>query len=98
MIPETLEAFRESLEASAPPREWPSPLKALWHDARGNWVDAHNIAQDLATPMGSWIHGHLHRREGDAWNAAHWYRRAGKPYPQNTLEEEHRLLVLANLE
>jgi len=97
MIPKTLESFRESLKNPAPPEGWPAPLKALWHDAQGQWEASHNIAQDLDTPMGSWIHGHLHRREGDSWNAGYWYRQAGKPYPQHSLEKELWILVRANL-
>ena len=45
---------------------------------KGNWEKAHNIAQDIETNDGSWIHAYLHRVEGDLGNAAYWYRRAGK--------------------
>ena len=56
-----------------------SGLRALWEDARGNWNEAHSIVQDLHDPTGSWIHAHLHRKEGDLGNAGYWYRKAGQP-------------------
>jgi len=97
VIPKSLEAFRESLKAQNPPGEWPAPLRSLWYIALGDWEASHDIAQDLDTQMGNWIHAHLHRREGDRWNAGYWYDRAGKEYPKNSLEEELEVLVRANL-
>jgi len=97
VIPQSLGAFKESLKAQNPPREWPAALRSLWYIALGDWEASHAIAQDLETQMGSWIHAHLHRREGDRWNAGYWYNRAGKEYPQYSLEEELEILVRANL-
>ena len=37
---------------------------------------------------GSWIHAHLHREEGDEWNAGYWYQQANKTHSQLSLEEE----------
>ncbi len=37
---------------------------------------SHPIAQALETPVGSYWHGILHRREGDFWNSKYWLRRA----------------------
>lgn len=54
-------------------------VKALWFTKKGRWEDAHDIAQDIETKLGSWIHAHLHLIEGDQWNAGYWYSRAGKP-------------------
>lgn len=74
--------FRLSVERdSAPPADWPGALRALWHDARGDWDAAHTCAQDDAGPAGAWVHAYLHRKEGDAANAGYWYRRAGRPPP-----------------
>jgi hypothetical protein len=53
--------------------------ESLWHAKHGNWEDAHNIAQDIHTPLGSWIHALLHLIEGDPWNADYWFAKAGKP-------------------
>jgi hypothetical protein len=72
-------------------------LQSLWHDAHGDWHKAHNIAQDIETPAGAWVHAYLHRKEGDIWNADYWYRRAGKTRPEGTLEEEWEQLVRAFL-
>lgn len=52
---------------------------ALWHTKKGNWDEAHSIAQDIHTSMGSWIHALLHVIEGDQWNADYWFSKAGKP-------------------
>jgi hypothetical protein len=53
--------------------------KALWHAKKGNWDEAHNIAQEIHTPTGSWIHALLHMIEGDMGNAGYWFHKAGKP-------------------
>jgi hypothetical protein len=75
----------------------PALLHALWHEAHGDWERAHHIAQDIETPDGAWVHAYLHRKEGDAFNAAYWYRRAGKPVCTSTLEDEWSALVTAFL-
>jgi hypothetical protein len=75
----TFAAFSESLTATAPPASLSSELKALWYCKNQQWEAAHDIAQDIPTPMGSWIHALLHLIEGDAGNAAYWFHRAGKP-------------------
>jgi hypothetical protein len=36
----------------------------------------------------TWVHAYLHRKEGDAGNAAYWYRRARKPVCRASLDEE----------
>lgn len=62
-----------------PPPELSEELRSLWHAKAGNWDAAHDIAQDIHTPMGSWIHALLHLLEGDTGNAGYWFRKAGKP-------------------
>lgn len=77
-----------------PPQGISAPLLALWYDAKGDWERAHDIAQDLGSKEGDWIHAYLHRKEGDEGNAAYWYRRAGKPFPVGvSLQEEWEQLV-----
>lgn len=93
MVPENFEAFNKTLNNTSPNEDWSLALQALWYDAKGNWQASHNIAQDLHTQMGSWIHAYLHRKEGDEWNAGYWYRQAGKPFPKHSLEEELQELV-----
>jgi hypothetical protein len=84
----TFDAFKASVAEATPPAGLTESLLALWHDARGNWADAHTVAQDIDEAEGAWIHAYLHRKEGDLGNAAYWYRRAGKPVANDPLDEE----------
>lgn len=93
MTPKTYQAFQETLDELNPHNSWPKPLQALWWDAKGDWESSHTIAQDIHSVMGSWVHAYLHRKEGDEWNAKYWYGRAGKPFPDYSLEEELKVLV-----
>jgi hypothetical protein len=93
-----LAAFERSLAATAPPANLPPLPKALWHERKGDWHLAHEIAQDIDTPEAAWVHAYLHRREGDQSNAAYWYRQAGKPVHRGDLDEEWRAIVSALLE
>jgi hypothetical protein len=63
-------------------------LQALWFDATGNWEKAHQLAQENHSPLGSWIHAYLHRKEGDLSNARYWYHKAGRYLPDLSLETE----------
>lgn len=97
MIPKNYEEFQESLKGQSPPDNWSLPLQALWYDAKGDWESSHDIAQDIHSPMGSWIHAYLHRKEGDRWNAQYWYNNADRPFPDYSLSDELRVLVENNL-
>lgn len=96
-MPKTFQEFKTTLKQNQPSEEWSAPLKSLWFDAKGDWEASHDIAQDLHSQMGGWIHAYLHRKEGDEWNAGYWYRKAEKPFPEYSLEEELKVLVEANL-
>lgn len=93
----TLAEFKASLSQSDPPEDLSTLLQALWYEGKDNWEQAHNIAQDISSAEGSWIHAYLHRKEGDQGNAAYWYSRAGKPVPRLTLEQEWEQIVSALL-
>lgn len=42
---------------------------------------SHGISQAIDTPLGSWWHAIMHRREGDYWNSHYWLDRAcGHPF------------------
>jgi hypothetical protein len=41
------------------------------------WTEAHETAQDIATPEGSYWHAIVHRQEPDAWNSAYWFGQTG---------------------
>jgi hypothetical protein len=90
-------SFEESLTAAAPPAGLPRALEALWHERRGNWDRAHQIAQEIAGPDGAWVHAYLHRREGDQSNAEYWYGQASKPAARDSLDDEWRAIVSALL-
>lgn len=94
MIPNHYKEFEETLTESHPPSIWPEGLKALWFDAKGDWEASHDIAQEMHSSLGSWIHAYLHRKEGDRFNAGYWYGKAQRHYPSNTLEEELKEIVL----
>jgi hypothetical protein len=89
----TINEFKDSLSSHQPPAKISGLLLALWYDGKGEWEAAHNIAQDIHTHEGSWIHAYLHRKEGDEGNAGYWYRRAGKSIPSSSLYEEWVELV-----
>ena len=88
-----LEEFRASLTNEEPPAGLTAPMAALWWDARGDWKRAHGLVDELETPEGMSVHAYLHRKEGEAWNADYWYRRAGRKFHRETLEEEWEALV-----
>jgi hypothetical protein len=88
-----LAEFEASLRRTSPPADVRGALAALWHERRGDWDRAHEIAQDIAGADGSWVHAYLHRREGDQSNAAYWYRQAGKPVARGSLDDEWRAIV-----
>lgn len=89
----TFESFTDTLKENNPPADLSAYLQVLWYDAKANWERAHNIAQDIDDNTGSLLHAYLHRKEGDHSNAAYWYRKAGRPMPAASLNEEWQLLV-----
>lgn len=91
----TFAEFEKTLSDKVPPTGASPSVAALWHLARGDWDRAHRIVQDDSSATAAWVHAHLHRVEGDAWNAGYWYGRAGRPHSRLGLEEERRELVAA---
>jgi hypothetical protein len=73
--------------------EFRGVLLALWWDAKGDWNRAHEVAQDVDDADGAWVHAYLHRKEGDAGNAAYWYRRAGRGVAAGDLDAEWEQIV-----
>lgn len=92
-----LASFKKTLSANEPSVSTTVYLKALWHDAKGDWDRAHQLVQDLADKNASWVHAYLHRKEGDIWNADYWYSKAGKKRPSCSLNEEWEQLAQALL-
>jgi hypothetical protein len=85
--------FIESLKKPNPPAGLDPLLLALWYDAKGDWQKSHSIIQDIETKDAALTHSYLHRKEGDQWNAAYWYSRAGTQKPNGSLEEERKSLL-----
>jgi hypothetical protein len=86
--------FNKTLLENNPPTNISEILQALWHDAKGDWESAHDIAQSQEGVQSyDRIHAYLHRKEGDNWNANYWYRRAKTTMPNLSLEAEWSVLV-----
>jgi hypothetical protein len=88
-----LNQFRQSLLHPTPPPGISLHLLSLWHEGRQNWEEAHRLVQDETDAPAAGIHAYLHRREGDNFNAGYWYRKAGKPMPVVSLQQEWDALV-----
>lgn len=85
--------FKKSLSQPQPPAGISIMLEALWYDGKGNWEHAHDLVNDFGGQDAAYVHAYLHRKEGDEWNAAYWYRNAGKTKPSCSLEEEWENIV-----
>ena len=92
-----IKEFRESLSQPIPPEGLSLALAGLWWDAKGDWTKAHESAQQDEGPAGAWVHAYLHRVEGDLGNAGYWYRQAGRPVADGSLDEEWQAIAAALL-
>lgn len=92
-----MQSFRESVTEKKPLQNASVYVQSLWHDAVGNWNEAHSLIQDLTDRNAAWIHAYLHRKEGDIGNADYWYSRAGKKRPAISLAEEWEQISAALL-
>ena len=85
----TLEVFLTSVqEWEFPPDGLAPALQALWFANKGDWDQAHRLAQGQKDADGAWVHAYLHRVQGDPSNAEYWYRRAEKPPSTAPLKQE----------
>jgi hypothetical protein len=89
----TYTEFVSSLQHDAPPSGIPPVLRALWHEAHGDWDRAHEIVQGEKGTDAARVHAYLHRKEGDLYNAFYWYCIAGKARATITLEKEWQQIV-----
>lgn len=80
--------FQKSLQLDDVPVEFLPIEKALWWAKHGNWEKAHDLAQEISTESGSWLHAILHRWEGDISNAKYWYLLANRQFPEISVEKE----------
>ena len=71
---EPLAAASDLFPAARAPEAALAGLWLRW----GEWNRAHEVAQEIETPEGSYWHAIVHRQEPDAGNAAYWFRRVGR--------------------
>ncbi len=71
----------------------PNVIKALWYLKNDDWDSAHEIVGHLEARIALWIHGLLHKIEGDQWNANYWYSRANVDNPPISVEEEIEMII-----
>ena len=83
-----IDTFKSTIAGDAPPDGLSLALQALWQDAKGNWDEAHKLAQAQKDETGAWVHAYLHRVEGDLRNAGYWYHNANKTDCTAPLAEE----------
>jgi hypothetical protein len=81
-------AFRATLAQDAPPAGLSLALQTLWWEAKGDWQQAHECAQQDTGVTGSMVHAYLHRVEGDLSNAGYWYNRAQRAPATGPLQQE----------
>ena len=93
----TLDQFRASLRQSSPSAELSPLLTALWWEGKGDWSQAHEIAQAEESADAAWVHAYLHRKEGDTSNAGYWYNRAHQPHCTLSLDAEWEQIASALL-
>jgi len=91
----TFDELMRSLDEKAPPARASAALRAVWLARKGDWDGAHRLASDIDDAMGSRIHAHLHRVEGDPSNAGYWYRRAGVAPFEGSIDAEWEALARA---
>ncbi len=83
-----IQTLKNTLGRAEPPVGLTPPFQALWHQARGQWEEAHRLVQDDRSESGAWVHAFLHRVEGDSSNANYWYAIAGRPHYTGSLSSE----------
>jgi len=86
-------AFLDSLKTGKPPADAVPLLQAVWHGLHGAREAAHQIAQEDTGAEGAWVHGWLHRMEGDLVNARYWYRQARRDVAEGDLREEGKAIA-----
>jgi hypothetical protein len=69
----SLESAREAVRGLAIPQTARAGLYLYF----GCWDEAHESAQAVETPEGSYWHAIVHRQEPDAANAGYWFRQVG---------------------
>jgi hypothetical protein len=50
-----IQKFKNSVGGTEPPGNLPPPLRALWHQAKGDWDKAHSLVQAENTQAAAWV-------------------------------------------
>jgi hypothetical protein len=93
----TFAEFERSLKSATPPPGLAPALVALWWAQKNDWDQAHTVVMNEESREAAWVHAYLHRVEGDADNAAYWYRQAKKPVASGALAAEWQAIATALL-
>ena len=89
--------FKASLDQEAPSPDMSGALKALWHQAKGDWKNAHQLVRADGNADGMWVHAYLHRVQGNELRAGKLYRHAERLASSVPLEQEWEEIVSALL-
>ena len=73
------------------------PRKSIEDAMSDDWNSAHDLVQRQRDERSRWVHGYLHRVEGDDDNARGWYKRAGQSFPALSLADEWAQISIALL-
>ncbi len=85
--------FKVSLDQEIPSPDLSEALKALWHQAKGDWKKAHQLVRAGSNEDGKWVHAYLHRVQGNESRAGSLYRHAERSAPSVPLEQEWEEIV-----
>jgi hypothetical protein len=64
------------------------PIEALLWIRIGHLHPAHNLVQHATRGLEAYLHGVVHRIEGDYWNAKYWFRQVQSPSLLQRIEAE----------
>ena len=70
----TVQSLQELLKSE---KFSPKIRSSLWLLV-GELDRSHELSQEIHDADGSFLHGIMHRREGDFWNAKYWFKKVGK--------------------
>jgi hypothetical protein len=89
--------FKRSLARARPPIGVSPALAGLWWAGKDDWDKAHELVMNEQGADCAWVHGYLHRLEGDLDNARYWYRQARRKPAEGDLTAEWASIAAALL-
>ncbi|MGH6671589.1 MAG: hypothetical protein ACRECV_06375 [Xanthobacteraceae bacterium] len=94
----TLAEFEHSLVQREPPSGLSTALTGLWWAGKDKWDKAHEVVMNEDSADCAWVHGYLHRLDGDLANARYWYRLAKRKPAEGEQATEWTAIVAALLD